>query len=54
MTITTVGYGDFTPKTDIGKIFTIIFAIIGVATWLYLAAAVGKAILFKSNKNKRL
>ncbi len=52
MTITTIGYGDFTPKTDIGKIFTIIFAIIGVTAWLYLAASVGKAILFKRENHK--
>ena len=52
MTITTIGYGDFTPKTDIGKMFTIVFAIIGVAAWFYLAAAVGKAILFKSQNNR--
>jgi len=29
-TMTTVGYGDFTPKTDAGKIFTIIYVFTGV------------------------
>lgn len=30
MTLTTVGYGDFAPQTDFGKIFTIIYALTGI------------------------
>ena len=31
ITLTTVGYGDFSPQTDGGKIFTIIYIISGIA-----------------------
>ena len=35
VTITTIGYGDITPKTDSGKLFTIFYVFAGVAIVLY-------------------
>ncbi|MCH2655180.1 MAG: potassium channel family protein [Flavobacteriales bacterium] len=31
ITLTTIGYGDFSPQTDLGKIFTLLYIVIGVA-----------------------
>ena len=30
ITLTTVGFGDFTPVTDAGKIFTILYIVVGI------------------------
>jgi len=31
ITLTTIGYGDFSPQTDLGKIFTLLYIVVGVA-----------------------
>jgi hypothetical protein len=41
-TVTTVGYGDFVPITDTGKIFTMFFSFLGIGMTLYFFTLFGK------------
>ena len=36
-TLTTLGFGDIVPRTDAGKIFTVIYSIMGIGTIFYLS-----------------
>ena len=40
MTVTTIGYGDLVPTTDLSKIATVGFALSGVAIFLYALSAI--------------
>jgi len=45
MTIATVGYGDLAPVTTIGRLFTILYVLIGLGIFIATASAVAEAIL---------
>ena len=53
VTISTIGYGDFVPHTDAGKIFTMFFSFFGVTTALYLFSVIGNN-LFKKHLNRKV
>jgi len=45
VTIATIGYGDLTPQTSIGKIFTIVYVFVGLGLFVAAASAVADRIV---------
>jgi len=41
MTVTTVGYGDFVPTTEISKLFTVFFSFTGIGIVLVILVTIG-------------
>ncbi len=51
ITLTTIGYGDFTPQTDVGKLFTALYAIFGIGIMLYILRYVIGSFLFRRGRD---
>ncbi|QEE50576.1 two pore domain potassium channel family protein [Flavobacterium alkalisoli] len=51
VTLTTIGFGDFSPQTDLGKIFTIIYIILGIGIILQFINTVQNH--YSETRNKR-
>jgi voltage-gated potassium channel len=45
ITLSTIGYGDYVPKTTAGQAFTIVLVLVGVFTLFYVAAALIRALV---------
>jgi voltage-gated potassium channel Kch len=50
VTITTVGYGDFTPTNDLSRLFTAIYIMAGVSIGLVTLSIIGAEILSKRER----
>jgi hypothetical protein len=56
-TLTTVGYGDFVPKTDFGKAFTVVYIVGGVGVilgYLNIIADISAKSNKKNNNNMNI
>ncbi len=53
VTITTVGYGDFAPQTDLGKLITVLYLFLGVGIVLYLFSMLSR-LMFSRHLRERL
>jgi voltage-gated potassium channel len=45
MTLATVGYGDFAPHTDAGKLFTVVYVLVGVGILLAFLSRVATQVV---------
>lgn len=52
MTLTTIGYGDLHPITTTGKIFTMIYATVGLGIMAMFISVIAKALIYSKQKHK--
>lgn len=52
ITITTIGYGDFTPVTEAGKLFTIFYSFVGVSIAFFIFSIINNTVFKKHVSEK--
>jgi voltage-gated potassium channel Kch len=45
VTLATVGYGDLAPRTPVGKVFTIVYILVGAGVFVVLAAELAVGVI---------
>jgi voltage-gated potassium channel Kch len=52
VTISTVGFGDFSPETSIGKIFTMFYIVVGLGVFVTTATTIADAIISQAKEDE--
>ncbi len=53
VTLTTIGFGDFAPKTDLGKLFTIMYIVAGIGMILSFINTIQHHYTYMKHKERR-
>lgn len=51
-TVSTVGYGDLTPQTTLGKLFTVVYILIGVGLFVLLFSRIARSMIEEDIERK--